>query len=144
MRSSRLLTVLLLAGSVIAGPAVAASHHHHAAVNTATTANTTNTNAMATNAPNANNSNNLATADALMQNSQGMVSQMQSDTNVANLMRSAKGVFIVPNSTANKGAGLPGGVLITRDNGRWSNPVFSALAAHLRLSLARATLLWRC
>ena len=125
MRSSRLLTALLLAGSMIAGPAMARHHHHHVAVNTATSGNMANSNAMAPNAPatGVNNSNNLANADALMQNSQGVVSQMQSDTNVANLMRNAKGVFIIPNS--NNGGTIPaGGVLMTRNNGRWSNPVF--------------------
>lgn len=145
MRSSRLLTALLLASSMIAVPAVAARHHHHAAAHTASSANAANmntensyaananapnaanTNAMNTNAPTANNRNDLARADSLMQNSQGVVSQMQSDTNVANLMRSAKGVFIIPNpgnTPAIGGTSVPGGVLMTRTNGRWSNPVF--------------------
>lgn len=126
MRSSRLLTALLLAGSMIAGPAMA-RYHHHVAVNPATSANMANANAMTTNVENTNNSNNLANADALMQNSQGVVSQMQSDTNVANLMRDAKGVFIIPNSSnasANGGASPAGGVLMTKKNGRWSDPVF--------------------
>ena len=127
MQSSRLFTALLLASSMIAVPAVAARHHHHA-VHTASSASTANTNAQNTYAmntipANANNSNDLARADSLMQNSQGVVSQMQSDTNVANLMRDAKGVFIIPNSSSG-GAVPAGGVLMTRTNGRWSNPVF--------------------
>ncbi len=143
MRSSRLFTVMLLASSMIAVPAMARHHHHAVHTASAGTANTNmqntypananaangntaNTYAMNTNAPNAtnvNNSGNLATADALMKDSQGTVSQMQSDTNVANLMRSAKGVFIIPNSS-NGGTVPAGGVLMTRNNGRWSNPVF--------------------
>lgn len=147
MQSSRLFTAMLLASSMIAVPAVAARHHHHAAAHTAIAAsaanmntentyaanananapNAANTNAMNANAPAPNNPNDLARADSLMQNSQGVVSQMQSDTNVANLMRSAKGVFIIPNSSnasAIGGTSVPGGVLMTRTNGRWSNPVF--------------------
>lgn len=124
MRSSGLFTALLLAGSVIVSPAIAARHHHHVAVNTASS------NMMNTNGMNANNSNNLASADALMQSSQGLISQMQSDTNVANLMRSAKGVFIIPNSgnvSTNGGTTPAGGVLLSNSNGRWSDPVFFSI-----------------
>ncbi|HEX5280761.1 MAG TPA: hypothetical protein VFW28_11850 [Micropepsaceae bacterium] len=138
MRSSRLFTALLLASSMIAAPAMA-RHHHHVAVNTATSANAANAstnangvNAMSTNAANANtanagNSNELAIADGLMRNSQGIISQMQSDSNVANLMRSSKAVFVMPNSSTtctDGSAGCGGGVMLINNNGRWSNPVF--------------------
>jgi hypothetical protein len=138
MRSSRLFTALLLAGGVIASPAIAGYDHN--AVNAAaptnaaknTLANAANNaaataNALSASAANANNSNNLASADALMASSEGIISQMQSDSNVANLMRRAKAVFIVSNSpiaSTNISVSFRGGVMLIRNNGRWSDPVF--------------------
>lgn len=135
MRSSRLFTALLLAGGVISSPAIAAYNHN--AVNAAAPANAANNaaasfDAMSAYAADANNSNNLTSADALMRNSQGTILQMQSDSNVANLMRDAKAVLIVPNSpigSTNLSVSFRGGVMLTRSNGRWSDPVFFSVGS---------------
>lgn len=135
MRRSCLFTALLLTGGVITSPAIAAYDHN--AVNAAAPAIAANNapasvNAMSTYAANANNSNNLASADALMRNSQGIISQMQSDSNVAKLMRDAKAVFIVSNSpigTTQLSVSFRGGVMLTRSNGRWSDPVFYSVGS---------------
>ncbi len=163
MRGCRLLSALLMAGTVIASPAFAAHHHHAAkvAVNNPqncsqnvnmpnTSANCANTNvncaAAASNHANCavqntnpNTNPTLASADSLLQQSSATVNQLQSDNNAVSLMRSAKGVFIIPSSTANAAGGAQysgvqnaagaqaGGVLLSNNNGRWSNPVFFSI-----------------
>ena len=134
MRTLRLLTAVLLAGGLITGPALARHHHHVAivAMNTQQNIDQQNVNAgNAANLPNAanvnttnaNNGATLADADRLLQNASGVITNMQSDTNVVNLLSRAKGVFIIPNS----GSVSSGGVLLTSKNGRWSNPVFFSM-----------------
>jgi len=134
MRNLRLLTAVLLAGGLITGPALARHHHHVAtvAMNTQQNIDQQNVNAgNAANLPNAanvnttnaNNGATLADADRLLQNASGVITNMQSDTNVVNLLSRAKGVFIIPNS----GSVSSGGVLLTSKNGRWSNPVFFSM-----------------
>jgi SH3 domain-containing YSC84-like protein 1 len=125
MRNLRLLTAVLLAGGLVTSPALA-RHHHHAAttqqnVNASNAANLPN--AANVNTTNTNNSATLADADQLLQNASGVITNMQSDTNVVNLMSRAKGVFIIPNS----GSVSSGGVLLRRKNDHWSNPVFFSL-----------------
>lgn len=120
MQNLRLLTAALLAGGLITGPALArhhqATHHAVAAMN-----NQQNVSAMNTaDTAGSNNNATLVDADQLLQNASGAITNMQSDSNLVNLMSRAKAVFIIPNS----GSGSSGGVLLTNKNGRWSNPVF--------------------
>jgi lipid-binding SYLF domain-containing protein len=134
MRNLRLLTAVLLAGGLVTGPALARHHHHAATVAMNTQQNVDQQNVNANNAANlsnaanvnttnANNGATLADADRLLQNASGVITNMQSDTNVVNLLSRAKGVFIIPNS----GSVSSGGVLLTSKNGRWSNPVFFSM-----------------
>lgn len=127
MRNLRLLTAVLLAGGLITGPAFA--RHHHATHQAVAMNNQQNVSAMNTanpanaNTAGSNNSATLVDADQLLQNASGVITNMQSDSNIVNLMSHAKAVFIIPNS----GSISSGGVLLTNRNGRWSNPVFFSM-----------------
>jgi len=133
MRNLRLLIAVLLAGGLVTGPALARHHHHAAnvAMNTQRNVGATNplsdaTTAAApatTGAAGYTNNTALVDADQLLQNASGVITNMQSDSSLVNLMSRAKAVFIVPNS----GSTASGGVLLTSKNGRWSNPVFFSM-----------------
>ena len=122
MRNLRLLTAVLLAGGLITGPALARHHHatHHAMQNVSAM-NTTNPANAGT--AGSNNTATLVDADHLLQNASGAITNMQSDSNIVNLMSRAKAVFIIPNS----GSVSSGGVLLTNKHGHWSNPVFFSM-----------------
>lgn len=125
MRSFRLFTAMLLAGGLMAGPAFARHHHHVATAAPAAAQNAPN--AQNGTAANANNNPNLASADALLQNASGVIQQMQSDSNLNNLLHAAKGVFIIPNSgnaSSNGASAANSGVLLSENKDRWSDPVF--------------------
>lgn len=80
MRSSRLMTALLLAGGLAAGPALAApppaKEIYNRPANQIVSENSS-----------------LADAQALLKKSAGVVGTMETDPNVVNLMKQAKGAF---------------------------------------------------
>ncbi len=85
---------------------------------------TTNANAM--------NSGEASDARETVNNAAQVVKQMQQDPNLTKALKQAKGIFIVP--SYGKGAFLVGGaggegVLVTNNNGKWSNPVFYNIGA---------------
>ncbi len=116
MRSLRSFSALLLAGGLVAGPALAAppaKDIYNRPANKITTENST-----------------LADAQALMQKSSAVIRTMETDPNVVNLMKKAKGVFIMPDF--GRAAFIVGGkwgtgVLMSNDNGHWSNPAFFSM-----------------
>jgi len=113
MRSLRLLTAMLLAGGLVASPALAAHHsRHHASI------------ASITQSTNPQQNPNLANADALLQNSSGVINQMNGDSNLVSLLRTAKAVLIVPNSAGATPELANAGVMLQDNNGRWTNPAF--------------------
>jgi len=77
---------------------------------------------------------NNASGDAqkLVDDSTGVVAQIRKDPHFVDLMKRAKGVFILPAS--GKGAFIVGGgggqgVLIAHENGHWSDPAFLSLGS---------------
>ena len=117
MRSLRLMTALLLAGGLIAGPALAApppaKEIYNRPANQVTKENSS-----------------VADAQALLQKSTAVVRTMETDPNVVNLMKKAKGVFIMPDF--GRAAFIVGGkwgtgVLMSNDNGHWSAPAFFSM-----------------
>jgi SH3 domain-containing YSC84-like protein 1 len=117
MRSLRLMTALLLAGGLAAGPALAApppaKEIYNRPANQVTTENSS-----------------LADAQALLQKSTAVVRTMETDPSVVNLMKHAKGIFIMPDF--GRAAFIVGGrwgtgVLMKNNHGRWSDPAFFSM-----------------
>jgi lipid-binding SYLF domain-containing protein len=76
--------------------------------------------------------NNRSDAQKIVDDSASVVPQLKKDAHFLDLMKQAKGVFILPDS--GKGAFIVGGgggqgVLIGRHNGRWSDPAFLSLGS---------------
>lgn len=117
MRSLRLMTALLLAGGLAAGPALAApppaKETYNRPANQIVSENSS-----------------LADAQALLRKSAGVVGTMETDPNVVNLMKQAKGVFIMPDF--GRAAFIVGGrwgtgVLMKNNHGHWSDPAFFSM-----------------
>jgi SH3 domain-containing YSC84-like protein 1 len=73
-----------------------------------------------------------AEARKIVENATSIVQKMTSDDRLSSLLKQSKGVFILPNVL--KGGLIVGGrggegVLLTREEGAWSNPAFFGLAA---------------
>jgi len=71
-------------------------------------------------------------AQKIVDDSAGVVPQLKKDAHFLDLMKQAKGVFILPNS--GKGALIVGGgggqgVLVAHENGHWSDPAFLSLGS---------------
>lgn len=102
---------ILLAGLIAAGPALAEKQEAAAADFSGATA---------------------AEARHIVENAASAVDKMASDDRLADLLERSKGVFIVPHLL--KGGLVIGGrggdgVLLTHNDGRWSNPAFFSLGA---------------
>ena len=117
MRSLRLISALLLAGGLVAGPALAApppaKDIYNRPANEVVTKNSS-----------------LADAQALLQKSRAVVRTMETDPNVVNLMKKAKGIFIMPDFGRVAfivGGKWGAGALMSNNNGRWSDPAFFSM-----------------
>jgi len=122
-----LLSALLVAAAACNGGATSNSAGDESAENQPATTDTT----MQTQTT-AQNNGEATDTNQLVSDAANVVTQMKSDTDLANLMHNAKGLFIVPDY--GKGALVVGarggeGVLLAKNAGGWSDPAFYDIGA---------------
>jgi lipid-binding SYLF domain-containing protein len=119
MRNLGIFSALLLSGALVSAPAFAVANAHPLRV----AQNYTQYN-------NGDQKQNLANADTLLRKASAVITRMEAVPHVTNLLQRAKGVLIMPDfgrASFIVGGGWGGGVLLEKNHGRWTDPVFFSM-----------------